>query len=78
MSKYILNRNKQDSLSGENYEVHNEDRCTSGHLPLSENRLFLGYFDNCRDALEKAKIDYPYWKNDIDGCYWCCNPCHKE
>lgn len=76
MSKYILNKNKQDSLSGENYEVHNEATCT--HLPLYENRISLGNFDNCRDALAKAKSEYPKSKDDIDGCYWCCNACHKE
>lgn len=78
MSKYILNKNKQDSPSGENYEVHNEDKCTSNHLPLSGNRIFVGYFDNCRDAVIKAKNDYPSWAKDIDGCYWCVSACHKE
>ena len=76
MSKYILNKNKQDSPSGENYEVHNEDTCN--RLPLRENRLSLGYFDNCKDAVIKAKNDYPYWVKDIDGCYWCASACHKE
>lgn len=76
MSRYILNKNKQDSESGKNNEVHNENTCD--HLPLLGNRIFLGYFNNCQDALSKAKSDYPGSKNDIDGCYWCCNPCHKE
>ena len=76
MSRYILNQNKQDSQSGENYEVHNETICT--HLPLLKNRISLGNFNNCQDALKKAKDIYPRSKSDIDGCYWCCNACHKE
>lgn len=76
MSSYILNKNKQDSLSGEDYEVHNEDTCT--HLPLQENRISLGNFTNCQDAMKKAKDTYPGSKNFIDGCYWCCNSCHRE
>lgn len=76
MSRYILNNNKQDSLSGENYEIHNVDNCT--HLPLLENRLFVGYFNNCKDALLVAKNQYPKHKEEIDGCFWCCNSCHKK
>lgn len=76
MAKYILNKNKQDSPSGENYEVHNEDTC--GHLPHLDNRIYLGYFNNCQEALKKAKDMYSESKNDIDGCYWCCNLCHRE
>jgi hypothetical protein len=77
MYKYILNRNKQDSPSGENYEIHNEDACKD-NLPLPENRISLGSFNNCQDALKKAKDTYPGSKNDIDACYWCCYSCHKE
>jgi len=76
MAKYILNKNKQDSLSGENYEVHDENSCQ--HLPHYENRIDLGYFNNCKDAMTAAINKFPGSKSEIDGCYWCCNPCHKE
>ena len=76
MSKYILNQNKQDSESGENYELHNVDTCS--YLPNPENRLGVGYFDNCHDAKARAKERYPSMSSDIDGCYYCCKPCHKE
>lgn len=76
MSKYILNKNKQDSDSGENYELHNEGTCS--HLPDWENRLDVGYFDNCHSAKAEAKRKYLSISSDIDGCYYCCNACHRE
>jgi hypothetical protein len=76
MSKYILNDNKQDSRSGINYELHNEENCN--RLPLLLNRLDVGYFSNCQDAMRAAKSKYPYRASDIDGCYYCCAACHKE
>lgn len=76
MAHYILNSNKQDSPSGENYEVHNEEACV--HLPLHENRISLGYFNNCKDAMTTAVNKFPEARAEIDGCYWCCTSCHKE
>jgi hypothetical protein len=76
MAKYILNRNKQDSPNGENYEVHNEENCV--RLPLQDNRINLGYFYNCKDAMTAAISKFSKSKSDIDGCFWCCNFCHKE
>jgi len=76
MSKYILNQNQQDSDSGENYELHNEDTCH--HLPDHSNRLAVGNYGNCHDAKRRAKELYPSKSADIDGCYYCCNDCHNE
>ncbi len=63
---YFVNKNAQ--TTGE-HEVHSED-CK--YLPTSNNRLYLGYFDNCRDAIKEA---YKYYDN-VDGCYYCCSLCH--
>lgn len=76
MAKYILNQNKQDSESGENYELHNENTCI--RLPLEKNRLDVGYYDGCRAAKARAKEKYPSMSRDIDGCYYCCELCHDE
>lgn len=76
MSKYIINQNKQDSASGENYEVHNEETCN--HLPNLSNRIYLGYFSDCHEAVRKAKENHSSWSSDIDGCGHCCVPCHNE
>jgi hypothetical protein len=77
MSKYILNKNQQDSQSGKNYEVHNEDSNCS-KLPNLENRISLGYHQNCESAIRKAKETRPEWKYDIDGCFYCAKDCHTE
>lgn len=76
MAHYILNQNKQDSESGNNYELHNEATCA--RLPMMHNRLEVGYFDDCQSAQAHAKTRYPGLSRDIDGCYFCCRSCHQE
>lgn len=66
---YYVNRNSQENGD---HEVHNS---SCEHRPSLFNRIFLGRFDNCRDAVTTAKrLGY----KTADGCYWCCNPCHKQ
>lgn len=66
MKSYYANRNAQ---SNGDHEVH-ESQC--GHLPLPENRLYLGVHASCKDAVKKAKETYA----KVNGCYYCCNECH--
>jgi hypothetical protein len=68
MSVYYVNSNTQDT--GE-HEVH-KDGCD--HMPDIDHKKKLGDFDNCQDALKKAKEYY----TNVDGCYYCCYPCHKK
>lgn len=68
MQKYLVNKNAQ---SNGDHEVHIE---TCGHLPNLENRKYLGYFSNCKDAVADAKK----YDSDADGCYYCCNACHTS
>lgn len=64
---YYLNRNQQESGD---HEVHRED-CR--YLPAPRNRLRLGRFARCRDALEEARErGYP----TADGCYLCAPACN--
>ncbi|MEI8388819.1 MAG: hypothetical protein WCG23_02930 [bacterium] len=65
---YYVNQNAQST--GE-HEVHCEE-CS--YLPDVLNRQYLGAFDNCRDAVKKAKEYY----SNVDGCYYCCKPCHTR
>lgn len=65
---YYVNTNAQST--GE-HEVHTED-CV--FLPDANNRIYLGFFDNCHDAIKKAE---EYYIN-VDGCKYCCKPCHKK
>lgn len=69
MKSYYVNRNSQSSGD---HEVHRSD-CV--WLPNHENRIYLGEFSNCRDAVAKAKRDY---FNKADGCAYCCKEAHTS
>ncbi len=49
MDSYYVNRNAQ--LNGD-HEVHKEG-CR--YLPTAENRIYLGQFSSCREAVQEAK-----------------------
>jgi len=68
MAKYYVNKNAQPT--GE-HEVHTED-CTQGASP--ENRLYLGVFSNCQDAVRAARNHY----SNVDGCAYCSATCHTR
>jgi len=68
MAVYYINRNAQPS--GE-HEVHTSE-CT--FLPSPENRILLGAFYSCQNAIIEARKYYP----NVDGCFYCCLPCHKK
>lgn len=68
MASYYVNKNAQNNGD---HEVHVEG---CGHMPLPQNRQYLGNFTSCHDAVRAAKIYY-YQSN---GCYYCCNPCHTS
>lgn len=69
---YYLNKNQQ---SNGDYEVH-ESSCN--YLPLQENRVYLGEFYTCNDAVVEAKRRFPTYKNNINGCYYCSKSCHTS
>lgn len=66
MPKYYVNKNAQ---SNGDHEVH-KDSCN--YLPKAENRIYLGIFSNCRDAVKEAQKYY----TQVNGCYWCSHDCH--
>jgi hypothetical protein len=68
MELYYLNRNQQ---SGGEREVHIS---TCSFLPEPKNRISLGYFSHCREAMKEAKKHY----DDVDGCFFCCPECHTK
>lgn len=71
MSQYIINANAQ--RTGE-HEVHRVDTCQ--WLPDPQNRVPLGDHPNCLSAVATAKRRYP--NASIDGCAYCCAPCHTR
>ncbi|WP_430412526.1 hypothetical protein [Kordia sp.] len=68
MAYYYVNKNAQ---SNGDHEVH-KSGCS--WLPKEENRIYLGSFDNCKDAVKEAKKYY----DDVNGCYYCSNNCHTS
>lgn len=68
MAHYYVNKNAQ--VNGD-HEVH-KNGCS--WLPSIENRIYLGYFENCIDAVKEAKKKYP----QSNGCYYCSNECHTS
>lgn len=72
MTKYIINRNAQPT--GE-HEVHKDDGSCS-NMPNPSNRINLGNFAGCHDAIAEARRLYP--GKTIDGCYYCANACHTR
>lgn len=63
---YYVNKNAQGDGT---HEVHSAD-CS--WLPDAENRLYLGSFDNGREAVNVARLYYA----KADGCYYCCREAH--
>jgi len=68
MDNYYVNKNAQ---SNGDHEVHTG---TCFYLPSIENRLYLGLFSSCADAVKEAKKTYP----QSNGCYYCSKACHTS
>ena len=66
MTRYYVNKNAQ---ANGDHEVH-ESGCS--YLPAAENRIYLGDFSNCRDAVAEARRHY----RQSNGCYYCSRACH--
>ena len=68
MPSYYVNKNAQSK--GE-HEVH-KSGCS--RLPETLNRIYLGEFERCAEAVKEAKKYY----NNVDGCFYCSNECHTK
>jgi len=68
MTTYYVNKNPQ--INGD-HEVH---AATCWFLPTADNRLLLGEFAACADAVREAEKYYL----QSDGCAFCCSGCHKS
>lgn len=66
MSSYYVNKNTQ---SNGDHEVH-KTGCSS--MPSEMNRLYLGTFRYCMDAVKEARKYY----SKVNGCKWCSMSCH--
>ncbi len=68
MTKYYVNKNAQ---SNGDHEVH---ALGCSYMPAAENRVYLGEFYSCSSAVKEAGKHY----TQVNGCYYCSNPCHTS
>ena len=68
MAHYYVNKNGQPNGD---HEVH-----TTGcsWLPDAVNRIYLGDFSYCSQAVTEARKHY----TQVNGCYYCSNACHTS
>jgi hypothetical protein len=68
MRKYFLAISLNQNF---NQAVHDEF-CL--YLPEESDIIFLGMFDECKDALrESRKVG-----KKTNGCFWCCKEIHNN
>lgn len=75
MPNYCINKNAQ---SNGDYEVHDLTPGACAHLPEPHNQASLGYHQSCHGAVRAAKNANPGLRSRINGCYYCCEPCHTS
>ena len=75
---YYLNKNKQSTQSGSNYEIHKEICPYYYNYTDGNNFIRLGVYNNDFDALAAAKNRFPSNAHEIDGCAHCCPSIHKK
>jgi hypothetical protein len=66
MHKYYVNKNAQNNGD---HEVHEE---TCSFLPHVNNRIYLGVYKDCSQAVKAATKH----NRKVNSCYYYCNPCH--
>ena len=66
----IYNINRIAQANGD-HEAH-KSRCL--HMPIEKNRLLLGDFYTCFDAVRAASKIY----SNTNGCYYCSERCHTS
>lgn len=72
MPHFIINKNQQ---TNGDHEVHNATAGCS-HMPNSENQIDLGLHNSCLEAVALAQNKWQ--DNRINGCFYCCKPCHTS
>ncbi|HCA57799.1 MAG TPA: hypothetical protein DEP46_07450 [Blastocatellia bacterium] len=65
---YYVNKNEQNNGD---HEVHIS---TCSWLPDTWNRIYLGSFATCEEAVRAARNHY----NQVNGCYYCSLRCHTS
>ena len=66
MDRYYVNN---DTQANGDHEVHR-----NGCSRMPSNRIDLGLFSSCHDAVRAAKNHYA----QVNGCYYCARECHTQ
>ena len=72
MPYFVINQNQQ---ANGDHEVHQKNSGCA-HMPNVSNQIDLGYHADCKGAVLEAKRRWPSQR--INGCYYCCKPCHTS
>lgn len=64
--KYYVNDNAQYNGG---HEVHDE-KCA--YYPRLKNKTYLGEYESCKNAVRAAEKIH----RQVNGCIFCCLPCH--
>lgn len=72
MPYYVVNTNAQHNGD---HEVH-DTNSKLGCLPYPENQYHLGYHNDCHEAVRHANAITNLTR--INGCAYCCSPCHTS
>ena len=66
MDRFYVNKNAQDNGD---HEVHKEGY---NWMPEESNKIYLGLFTNCHEAVKEAKKTYI----KSNGCFYCSRECN--
>lgn len=68
MATYYVSKIEQNNGD---HEVHTGS-CT--YLPAAHNRIYLGEYASCAEAVNAARRHY----SQVNGCYYCSRACHTS
>jgi len=67
---YYVNNDDTENPNN-HHEVHTEEHAEELEITYT---TWLGYYDDCTGAVEKAEEYY----SDADGCETCCPDCNSD
>ncbi len=68
MINYYISTDKDYSMG---HGIHQED---CNHMPLIKNRIYLGSFYNCRQAMRLTKLTF----QNCYPCEFCMSDCNEQ
>lgn len=66
------------NLHEDSHGLHEVHTSQCSYLPLPENRVEIGNFYTCREAIQALETANQGKGFTFDGCFYCCRPCHRD